>query len=285
MKRLYNLSILVFAVSCSNYGQLTIISDLPSELDENSGMVLHNNSEVWMIEDNGNKDKLYRVNLKGKMLSDHKITDAKNHDWEDLAKDADGNLYIGDFGNNANERKNLRIYKIKGPLDPEDEKFRAERIEFNYPEQKKFPPKKSKRLYDTEAFFYAQDHLYIITKNRTRPFNAEALIYKVPAKKGKYKAELVGKFKACEDMNRCVVTAADISEDGSKIALLGYGRLWIFTEFELDDFSKGRLQSIDLQTNTQLEAVCFLNDSTLLLSDERSHGTGQNLYKFKIPKP
>jgi hypothetical protein len=28
-----------------------------------------------------------------------------NIDWEDITKDKDGNLYVGDFGNNDNERK------------------------------------------------------------------------------------------------------------------------------------------------------------------------------------
>jgi sugar lactone lactonase YvrE len=35
-----------------------------------------------------------------------------NIDWEDITKDKDGNLYVGDFGNNDNERKDLCIYKI-----------------------------------------------------------------------------------------------------------------------------------------------------------------------------
>jgi len=73
-----------------------------------------------------------------------------------------------------------------------------------------------------------------------------------------------------------------ISPDGKVIAVLGYGTLWLITNFEFDDFSKGDIHQIDLGLRTQLEAVCFKNQTTLLLSDERAQTTGNNLYEFRI---
>jgi len=98
------------------------------------------------------------------------------------------------------------------------------------------------------------------------------------------KAELVAEFIVCENRNLCSVTSADISSDGKTIALLTYGYLFILTDFNFDNFSKGKRKQIDLGVRTQLEAVCFLNDSTLLLSDERSHGQGGNLYTLDLSK-
>ena len=80
------------------------------------------------------------------------------------------------------------------------------------------------------------------------------------------------------------VTAADISPDGSTIALLGYGKLWVFTDFKWDDFSKGKMKTIDLGVTTQLESICFLNNETLLLTDEERANTGGNLYSLKLKK-
>ncbi len=282
MKLVFSFLLIGLFSSCSNYGQLTYITELPKKLDENSGIVFQKDGTLWVVEDNGNQDKIYKVNFKGQLIDERKISKAKNHDWEDLAKDEEGNLYIGDFGNNSNDRKNLVIYKIPNPDENPSEKLEAEAIRFRYPEQKKFPPKKEKRNFDAEAFFYAKDHLYIITKNRSRPFTGEAFVYRIPARKGNYEATLLGSFIPCKEENICVVTAADISPNGNKIALLGYGMLWVFTDYNLDDFTKGRLSSIDLGATTQLESICFQNDSTLLISDERSHGTGRNLYSFKL---
>lgn len=274
----------LFQVSCQNHGKLDIITDIPSNLEENSGIQMFTSNSLWLIEDNGNKDNIYRINLKGEITRQFEVKNAKNDDWEDLAKDLEGNLYIGDFGNNGNDRKELTIYKLSNPEREQGDKIEAEKIEFVYPEQKKFPPKKSKLLYDAEAFFHWNNFLYIITKNRTRPYNGKALIYRVPDEKGTYEAMLIGEFEVCDNQDTCSITSADISSDGKKIALLTYGYLILITDFKFDDFSKGKKQLIDLGLRTQLEALCFKNDSTLFLSDEKSHLQGGNLYRLDLNK-
>jgi hypothetical protein len=284
MKMTRYIAILLFSflISCSNYGQLTYITKLPKKLKENSGMVIGKDSTVWFANDGGNEDKIYQISNKGKIIKELEVKNAKNKDWEDMARDIDGNVYIADTGNNANKRKDLVIYKIPNPDKEKGDKIEAEHIEFNFPEQKKFPPKKKNLLYDTEAIFYAKDSLYLITKNRSHPFNGNALIYRIPAKKGKYKATYLGEFISCTDFSTCKITAADISQDGKTIALLGYGKLWLFTNFNLSNFFEGELKTIDLGIRTQLESIFFLNNKTLLLSDEQLHKTGRNLYSFSF---
>lgn len=284
MIKISHVFIIFLFVGCTNYGQLQVITDLPKKLNENSGIVQSDKESIWFIEDKGNKDNIYKVDFKGKLLQELEVKNAKNHDWEDLTADKKGNLYIGDFGNNANDRKNLVIYKLPNPEIETGNKIDAERIEFRYPEQKDFPPRRGLLLYDSEAFFYHKDHFYIITKNRANPFTGEALIYRVPAKKGNYNATLLGKIKTCKDRDTCQVTSADISPDGKTVVLLGYGKLWTLTDFPEDDFLKGKLTEIDLGVRTQLESVCFKNANTLLLSDEVRDNTGGNLYSYSLIK-
>ncbi|MBT8301663.1 MAG: hypothetical protein HKP42_00855 [Maribacter sp.] len=271
-------------IGCKNHGQLSYVTKLPKKLDENSGIVTLKDSAIWLIEDRGNPDKIYNVDFKGNLLKELKVKNAKNHDWEDLAEDKEGNLYIGDFGNNSNKRKDLVIYKIPNPEIEKGDKIDAEKIKFSYPDQKDFPPLAAELNYDAEAFFYHKDFLYVITKNRTIPFSGEAVIYKIPAIPGEHSAKYIGKFIPCKQDILCQVTAADISQDGSTIAILGYGKLFLFTDFEWDDFSKGKMKTINLGATTQLESVCFLNNDTLLLSDEKRGNTGGNLYTLKLSK-
>lgn len=274
---------LIFLLTnCSNYGQLEYVCKLPKKLDENSGMVHLSDSTVWLINDSGGADKIYQVNFKGDLLTELRVDNAKNKDWEDLAKDDKGNVYIADTGNNSSSRKTLRIYIIPNPEMEQGEKIEAEKIELSYPEQKKYPPKKKNRKYDAEALFYREGHLYIVTKNRAHPFDGEAFIYKVPALAGKYKATLVGSFIPCREYANCRITSADISADGQKIVLLSYGKLWVFTDFGEGNFTNGTLRYIDLGASTQLESVSFLNNTTLLLSDEQRAGTGRNLYSYSL---
>ncbi|NNE78331.1 MAG: hypothetical protein HKN31_14810 [Pricia sp.] len=268
--------------SCTNHGQLNYVTKLPKDLKENSGIVSYSDDSAWFIEDRGNGDNLYKVDFKGKFLKKLEVKNAKNRDWEDLTKDGEGNLYIGDFGNNSNNRKDLTIYILPNPETEPGDKIDAEKIAFTYPEQKKYPPKKEERFYDAEAFFHYADHLYIFTKNRANPFSGESLVYKVPAEKGNYKAELVGKLKTCSDWDTCQITSADISTDGKTIVLLGYGKLWLITDFNSDQFTQGNVQEYDLGIRTQLESVCFIDESRLLLSDEESGPEGRNLYSLKL---
>ncbi len=266
--------------SCTNYGQLTFVTKLPKKLDENSGIVYVKDSTVWFIQDGGNSDKLYQVSFDGKLLNELEVKNAKNVDWEDLARDEKGNVYIGDFGNNDSDRKDLVIYKVPDPEVEKGDKIDAKKIRFKYPDQKKFPPKSKKKQFDAEALFYRNGFLYLITKNRRVPFDGKARIYKVPAKKGKHTATYVGEFTTCKEQANCRVTAATISNDGKTIVLLGGGKLWVFSDFPEEDFSKGTMKTIDLKATSQLEAVCFLNENTLLISDEERSDTGRNLYSF-----
>jgi hypothetical protein len=274
--------LLALVVDCSNYGQLSLMAKLPKSLDENSGMAYVKDSAVWFIEDSGNRNKLYRVNFEGKITKDLEVKDAKNIDWEDLAKDDKNNLFIGDFGNNNGKRVNMVIYKVSDPEIEPGDKIDSEKIIFQYPADiPGLVPNESTR-FDTEAMFYLKEHLYLITKNQTEPFNPTTRIFKVPAQKGRYIAEFIGEFKTCGKEKSCRVTGATISPDAKKVVLLGNGKLWVFTDFLGDDFSKGSLKSINLKVNTQLEALSFLNDSILLLSDEERAGTGRNLYRYRL---
>lgn len=269
-------------ISCNNYGQLKVIADLPGSLDENSGLVSYNDSTLWVVEDGGNKDEIYQINLKGEILKSLEVKNGKNHDWEDLTKDTAGNLYIADIGNNVNDRKNLVILKLPNPTIEPGNKIDAEKIELRYPDQKDFPPKKDALFYDSEAIFHHGNKLYIVTKNRSKSFTGEAHIYSVPDIKGNYEATLVGSFTPCTDWDICQITSIDISPKGDKIIALSYGKLFIFTDFTWDDFTKGKMLEIDLGARSQLESVCFLNDNTLLISDEQAHGEGGNLYTYSL---
>lgn len=273
---------MIFLVSCSNYGQLNYIVQLPKSIKENSGMTTIVDSTMWFVEDSGNDNILYKVNHKGQLLRELVVKNVKNHDWEDLAKDDKQNVYIGDFGNNDNLRKNLSIYKIPNPETVSGNEIEAEKISFYYPEQKDFPPTKDKLLFDAESLFYFKDHLYIITKNRSHPFNGEAFLYRVPAKKGHYAAEYLDVFTAKVGKKKANITSADISPDGKTVVLLSNGFLWVFTDFKDDHFFEGRVKGIDLGVRTQLESVTFTDNYNLLLSDERSKKTGGNLYSFSL---
>ncbi|MCX6352199.1 MAG: hypothetical protein NTX03_10090, partial [Bacteroidetes bacterium] len=166
---------------------------LPAELIEASGLATKNASSVWSHGDWGNPPELYLVDTTGTLLQTLKIK-GTNSDWEDLTQDDNDNVYIGDFGNNNNRRKDVKIYIVKKISSIKSSSTAVDSILFSYPDQLQFPPKKNHLNFDCEAFLFFNDSLYLFTKNRSSPFNGVCKLYRLPAKAGNYKAELIDSF-------------------------------------------------------------------------------------------
>lgn len=274
----YILTFLFF--SCQNFGQLKVIADLPSTLKEVSGIeYISKTRHVWVINDGGNKSELYKISKKGEIKKEINIK-SKNKDWEDITSDNNGNLYIGDFGNNGSYRKDLRILFIR-KKQLKKKSISPDKIHFSFENQENFPPKKERLYFDCEAFFYFKNYLYLFTKSRVPNKFGTTFLYKIPAVKGNHKAKLIGEFNNGTTMDSWI-TAADISKNGKKVVLLSQKNILVFTDFKNDNFFSGKLNKIKLESRTQKEGICFKNKNTLLLTDEKSNGEGGNLYELKI---
>lgn len=279
--RYYFIVSLFLLSSCTNYGQLEVVADLPGSLHENSGIQLTKNSNLlWALNDGGNKNRLYGINTKGKIKKVVTIN-AKNNDWEDLTTDPKGNIYIGDFGNNYNRRKNLAILKVNAKDLKNNKNADVERIQFYFPDQKKFPPKKKQSFFDTESFFFFNDSLYLFTRSRVKGDYGKTSLYKIPAKEGNHAAEFISEYSSCKKL-KCSITSAAMSKDQKKVVLLSSQSILLLTDFKEDNFFSGKIVEIPFDHKSQKEGVCFKNDKTIYITDERSHGSGGNLYEFKI---
>lgn len=283
MKILSLLSVLVF-ISCNNKSsQDKLVFVLPKDLKEVSGIQKSISSDIiWTIEDSGNANEIYAVDLNGAINKTIKVEDLKNNDWEDLTSDKEGNLYIGDFGNNGNIRKDLAIYKIdQRRLDSTSVKT-TYKVSFYYPEQTEFPPKKKAFLYDCESFFEFNNNFYLFTKNRSKAFDGTTLMYKVPNKPGNHKAILLGKFKTCETYSTCAITSAALSPDAKKMVLLAHNQIWLFEDFNADTFFDGKVTALNLDNYTQKEGLCFKNNTSIYIADEKTKKVGGNVYLYNL---
>lgn len=60
----------------------------------------------------------------------------------------------------------------------------------------------------------------------------------------------MGEFKTCDD-DHCLITAAAISPDASKVALLSQDKIVLFENFIGDDFLKGTQTQFELNYISQ----------------------------------
>ncbi|RSK51370.1 hypothetical protein [Hymenobacter rigui] len=246
-----------FADATDQY-TVTEIGRINSRARESSGLENAGpEGDLWTHADGGNTARLYRVTRQGDLLQALDLEPLQNIDWEDLTQDETHRLYIGDFGNNQNKRRNLRVYRLSGP-----ELRQVDTIHITYPDQHAFPPRKPRRNFDCEAFYYYQDSLYLFTKNRGTSGMVKQ--YVVPAQPGRYTARLIDSLRL-----PTWVTAADISPDGHRVALLGAGYVFQFERMPGRRLFDGLKTTVAIPKSGQAEALVFINNHDFIFSNEK----------------
>ena len=241
------------------------------EINESSAIIKSRvwDDVYWTLNDSGNKNRIFPFNRNGQL---HRaewykenqggvyIAGTLNIDWEEMAVDNDDNIYICDCGNNGNARKDLCIYQLKDPLPLfTGSKNYFKKYHFYYPEQKEFPAKPNN--YDCEAVFWANGKLYFLTKHRA---DSLTKLYRMDNMDDNIENPLT--YLATFDI-KGMVTAADVTPDGKKLAVLTYTSIWLF-ESETDDYFHGKISWLPISAK-QCEAICFENDKTLLITNEQ----------------
>ena len=249
-----------------------------NEINESSAIIKSRIWEnvYWTLNDSGDEARIFPFTKDGKVLrakwykeeAGVYIPDAVNIDWEDMTTDDQGNIYIGACGNNDNMRRDLAIYIIKDPFPASTSKTRVFRtINFYYPEQTEFPADPNN--FDCEAIFWARDNLYLLTKHQA---DSKTCLYRFD-KMELFKNNPVTKIGTFEIGG--MVTAAEASNDGNKLAVLTYNSVWLF-ESETDDYFNGKISWLPINAK-QCEAICFDDDETLLITNEQ-----MELFELKI---
>lgn len=252
-------------------------------LGEVSGIVKSTLGDFyWVHNDSGDEARLFALDADSNVLwppfmrmsaadwKGHVIDSAWNFDWEDIAQ-ADGVLYIADVGNNGNARRDLGVYVVNEPDPLAIPRMRSLRfLPIRYPDQRTYPAKRWH--FDCEAVFVADGKLYFITKHR-RPgeiggFEAGAKLYRLDT--SFTDRENVLTLVSTHD-GVFLATGADLSPDGSRLAVSTYDALWIFDRpADGDDWLSGTTWRLDLDRNVvkQLEAVAWDDAGTLRLVNE-----------------
>ena len=270
--------------------KLACKSRLPTALKEVSGMTRLPNGELWLLNDSNNPSDLFKFDpLEGKLLEVRHLP-VKNFDWEDLAHDPAGNLYIGDFGNNFNRRRNLRIFRYNpttGTLDS---------IQFRYPDQTAFPPThEAEWNFNCEAMVFYRDSLHLFSKNSFKGnfYTKHYVLPTIPNQAIEYVAELRDSVR----LKNRVVTGAAISRDGSTLALTGYiigkrlgfipftrASAMYFTGFSGSQFLKGKQRWKRLPKfliSKQFESITQWEGNVWIAANEGRKPQFQRIWKVR----
>ena len=243
------------------------VGSLKNVVPESSGLAPADAPNTYYsFGDDGNGPLLFKITGEGKPVGPQIDVATTNTDWESLSRDDQGNYYIGDCGNNESLRRDLVIHKMRP-----DQPRQVQDIQFTYPDQNEFPPKKKQRNFDVEASLWQGGKVWLFTKDRGR--QAASKVYTVPDQPGSYTAKLVTSLAIPGE-----VTDAALRSDGRRLVLLGRGELFILDGNSWADILKATPRRVDLTGTGQTEGAVFKNDKILLISTEQG-----GLFEFTLP--
>lgn len=254
------------------------IAVLPDTLHEISG-IQWVGDKIFALNDGGNPEELYVLNAEGKLERTLFISGVKNVDWEDIAADDSGNLYIGDFGNNNNNRKNLKIIRIPNSELNRDTINNYGVINFTWERQTLFPPPQNELKYDCEAMFWDDDMLFLITKNRTEPYDGWMRLHILTDDPGNQTAKLIdsvnnGAFTSLFSS----ITGADMQDN--KLYALSYTSISIMNRESGSRSFPDSITTIPLNGIQQFESVA-VRDGIIWLANETSNFGKASLWTMK----
>lgn len=253
-------------------------SKLPEEVCETSGLFFHK-GRLWTHNDSGGDPILYALDSTTfGIVQRITLANAKNIDWEDLCSDGEY-VYIGDFGNNRGNRKDLCVYKL--PLasipDEGDATLSAEIIRFSYADQTDFTEQKIND-FDCEAFFATEEYLYLLTKSWKTGYTK---LYRLSKAPGNCVAELVNRFDS-----QGLVTGADYDRENHVLVMVGYTKtIWwpfMYVVFDFDEAGESlhhhRYEMPQLAW-TQFEGICFFDYGRCYITAESNKTMASSVFE------
>lgn len=259
------------------YYSPTDFKKIDNKVEEISGIVYYDNY-LWGHNDSGGKTNIYAINPKtGEVSKTKTISACRSNDWEDISQNKES-FFIGDFGNNRGNRKDLTIY-IVNKKSLYEKSIIPKKITFRYAKQKDFTIRNHKHNFDAEALAYLNDTLWLFSKNWD---NHKTYLYKIEAKPGDYTLSPSDSL----DVD-ALITGASFSPDGKTLVLSAY-RNYVPCIITIKDFPEGEpfagtCLKIDMPKTAgiQTEGVCFKDENTVFLSAEKTRIFPQGF--FTIP--
>ena len=260
-------------------------------IEESSGLVSSSTTDgvVFTHNDSGDQARFFAVDSRGRTLTTYVLPGVRARDWEDLARGPDeqgrSSLWLGDIGdNNARRDNGILVHRVREPVPGAQERVTTEAptsFRLRYPDGPG----------DAEALVVhpTTGRLYVFSK----PLAGPSQVYRAPERldpAGSNRLERVGEVVPLSTgtaggpgiggLAQLLVTAADISPDGRRLAVRTYTDVY---EFALPggDLEAGLATEpvvSPLPSTRQGEGLAYSRDGrSLLLSTE---GRGSPVHRL-----
>ena len=246
-------------------------AELPKKVNETSGLFFHN-GRFWTHNDSGGKPVLYALDTTTfEIVQKITLGHVKNKDWEDVCTDGE-RVFVGDFGNNRGNRKNLRIFTFPLLSIPDEGDATVEVVDsilFRFGDQTDFEKRRHEHDFDCEAMFATEDYLYLLSKGWK---TGTTRLYRLSKMPGKHVAEVVNGFDS-----QGLITGADYDRTTGTLVVVGYVKsVWKPFMYLIYGFDEAGVKlshhrfEMPQWVGAQMEGVCFFDEGRCYISAETS---------------
>ena len=253
---------------------------------EASGIACHeaNEGRIWVLNDSGWPAEIYAVDQDGQDAGSMTIR-APNDDWEDMAVTRKGDathIVIGDIGDNAGSREWVVLYRL------DEDNGDVSSLRFTYPGGPR--DAESVAIDDRDGMAYVLSKRTLPTRlyavptarwNDPEPVLAQDLgtVTTVPA------PTFLDRFLAHARRSwHWQTTAMDISPDGSRIGILTYTAVYLFTRDAGMSFRDALDQApmvFSLENVLGAESLCLTGSDVFVTTEGRQPA----LYRIPLNDP
>jgi hypothetical protein len=221
----------------------------PKLIPEASGVVKSRRYPdiFWVHNDSGNPPLLFAISGDGQIVRQFRLG-FPNIDWEDIAIDDQGHLYLGDIGNNTRKLPLRAIYRIDEP-DPNfgtDKPIEVSAVTFyDLPAENRF---------DAESLYLDQGKAILLAKfldGREAELFSVALEPASPLLRPAH-PQLLGKLQGFLEP----ATGADLSADGTLLAVCSTTVTRVYHR-KVDELAQWRLLAEVRYRPTPIEGVAW----------------------------
>ena len=215
----------------------------------------------WVHNDSGNPPVLFAVNRDGKLVRSYRV-EVPNVDWEDIATDDEGHLYLGDIGNNDNRLPIRAVHRLDepDPALPSGSPLKATASSYyRFPEGGRF---------DAEGLFVAKGRAFVVTK-RLDGQEAEVFAIRLDPPSPLLlptTPERVAVLPGCVEP----ATGADLSADGKRLAVVTESAARVYEPDPLGRAAERPRFDRPSSEAPDVEAICWDGDDLVLASEDRS---------------
>lgn len=231
------------------------------EIREASGLVKSRRHPgiFWTLNDSGNRATLFAVRADGSSAGKFPVA-ALNIDWESIAIDDSGHLYVGDIGNNDGRLPIRAIHRVAEP-DPNRPAVGKAVIERST--YYRFAPGER---FDAEALAIVGEKALIVSK---RLDGGLAELFELPLKAASPLDPVAPRRLGALEGFREPATGADLSPDGTRLAVCSYEVARVYRKNAEGTWRPVETARFEHLRRAGIESIAWDGDDLLLAGENR----------------